>query len=490
MPMDAIGVIGRKMEEPMPRRLMQLLVLVVTLGVTSVLCASTPLPREIARVMGWQGLTDAQVSIRVQPVDGGAPLLTYRDRVPRNPASVIKLPVSFAALERLGPAFAWKTEIYADTVPRDGVLDGDLWIKGYGDPYLVAEEFWKLAGALRRSGVRRITGDLVFDTSHFAITPGDPGAFDNRPYRAYNQAPHPLLVNFNVIRFHLRRDNGSDGLRLVADPPLPGLNVTNRVRVADGPCVGYQRGVSYHVSEARHVVLEGAHPASCNGFSLSRVAIPPEEYAFRMFQLVWGQWGGEFSGGWRPGEWRDDDARPLVVHESRPLGELIRLANKYSNNVMTRHFKLALAVARHGAPATETGGNLAILELLEERGVDTRGVVLDNAAGLSRGNRFSVRQIAQVLEAAWRSPYRAEFVSSLSLAGMDGTLRHRFTGQPEAGRMHLKTGRLDHVAAVAGYVRTAAGRDLIVAVMVNAEDAHRGSGEALQDAVLRWAFRQ
>ncbi|MEX0730936.1 MAG: D-alanyl-D-alanine carboxypeptidase/D-alanyl-D-alanine-endopeptidase [Aquisalimonadaceae bacterium] len=474
----------------MHRRMRPVPVLFISLWVATVSSASPALPEHIAEALQKYKVDRADVSIRIQPVGSAEPLLDVYGDVPRNPASVTKLPVSFAALERLSPAYTWKTEIYADTEPRDGVLAGDLWFKGYGDPYLMAEEFWKLAGMIRRAGIRRIDGDLVFDTSHFAIAPEDPGAFDNKPYRAYNQSPHPLLVNFNVVRFHLRPDNGNGQISVVTDPPLPGLQLDNRVRLGGGPCVGYQRGVSYHLSASEGVVLEGLHPASCNGVSLTRVAVPPEDYAYQLFQLLWQQWGGEFHGGWRQGERPADDREPLVVHHSRPLGDLIRLANKYSSNVMTRHFKLALAAARHGAPATETGGNLAILELLEERGVDTRGVVLDNAAGLSRGNRFTARQIAQVLDAAWHSPYMPEFVSSLSLSGLDGTLRRRFQDPPEAGRMHLKTGRLDHVSTIAGYVRTPAGRDLIVVVMVNAEDAHRGSGDAIQDAALRWAFRQ
>ncbi len=448
------------------------------------------LPEPISRVLDWQNLSRADVSLWVQPVDGGPPLLELNADVPRNPASVTKLPVSFAALEVLGPAYTWKTELYVDKAPRDGVLAGDLWIRGGGDPYLVAEEMWKLVGALRQTGIRRIEGDLILDDSHFDIVPRDPAAFDNEPFRAYNQQPHPFLVNFNVLSFHVWPDNEGGGIRVQANPPLPGLTLENRLRPASGPCAGFQRGVSYHVPAPGHVVLEGRHPTACNGYRLNRVALPPEEYAYRMFKMLWEQWGGEFDGGWRRGVRAVSDEQPLLVHESRPLGELIRLANKYSSNVMTRHFKLALGVEVYGEPATESKGNAAILRHLADRGVDVDGIRLDNAAGLSRNNRFTARQIAATLAAARESRYMPEFVSSLALSGMDGTVRRRFRDEAEAGHMHLKTGRLDHVSAVAGYVRTLSGRDLAVVVLVNAEDAHRGPGEALQDAVLRWAYRQ
>jgi D-alanyl-D-alanine carboxypeptidase/D-alanyl-D-alanine-endopeptidase (penicillin-binding protein 4) len=153
---------------------------------------------------------------------------------------------------------------------------------------------------------------------------------------------------------------------------------------------------------------------------------------------------------------------------------------------MTRHLELALGSERYGSPATPAKGQRAILDVLSERGIDTRGLVIGNSAGLSREGRISARQLAAILGAAWRSPYMPEYASSLALAGLDGTMRNRFRKSPATGRMHLKTGRLDDVSAVAGYVTAASGQRLIAVVLVNAPEAHRGPGEELQDAVLQW----
>jgi len=462
---------------------------IVLSGVSSA-ATTTALPESISRVLEWQSLPGHAVSIWVQPLDSDQPVLSLNPDTSRNPASLTKLLVSFAALERLGPTYTWRTEVYADSRPRDGVLAGDLRIRGGGDPYLVTEEFWKLIGRVRRAGIQRIDGNLIFDNSYFALSPENPAAFDNAPFRAYNQAPHPLLVNFNVVRFHLDPDSSSGSVRVTTEPDLPGMRLENRLRLGPGPCGGYQRGVSYTASNVGQVILEGQYPASCNSFSMARVAMPPEEYAYTLFKQMWQQSGGEFAGGWRRQLDPAPGGSPLVVHESRPLGELIRFANKHSSNVMTRHFKLALAAELHGVPATEANGNRAVLDLLAERGVDTRGVIIDNAAGLSRTNRISARQMNQLLLVARQSPYMPEFVSSLALAGMDGTMARRFRNRPEAGRMHLKTGALNDVSAVAGYVKSASGRDYAVVVMVNAEKAHQGPGQAVQDAVLKWVFEQ
>ncbi|MCC5812412.1 MAG: D-alanyl-D-alanine carboxypeptidase/D-alanyl-D-alanine-endopeptidase [Ectothiorhodospiraceae bacterium] len=469
---------------------MSLFALIIVLVWSYAAPAAANLPQPIAQVLSWQRVPASDVSLLVRDIHSGETLLDVNANTLRNPASVTKLYTSFAALETLGPAYRWRTEIYARQAPRGGRLDGDLWLRGYGDPYLVNEDFWRLVSALRRTGIETISGDLVFDNSHYALEPEDPGAFDNRPDRAYNQPPHPLLVNFNALQFHIDVDPERDAVRAQVDPPLPVVEVDNRLRPGSGRCGGFQRGVSYHLAEQPHVVLEGSYPRSCDQFTLTRVAVPPEVYAHGLFKLYWRQWGGSFDGGWREDFWRHEDAEPLLVHRSRPLAELIGVANKHSNNVMTRHFKLALGYAAYGEPATEGKGHRALMDALARAGVDTEGLLIDNAAGLSRSNRTTAVQVAQLLEAAHRSVYAPEFLASLPLSGLDGTMRSRFVDQPEAGRMRLKTGRLNDVSSVAGYVRTASDRELLVVVMVNAPEAHLGPGNAIQDAVLRWAFQQ
>jgi D-alanyl-D-alanine carboxypeptidase/D-alanyl-D-alanine-endopeptidase (penicillin-binding protein 4) len=185
-----------------------------------------------------------------------------------------------------------------------------------------------------------------------------------------------------------------------------------------------------------------------------------------------------------------DLKKPFLVHRSRSLGDVIRLVNKHSNNVMTRNLELTLGAETFGAPATEEKGRRAIYALLAGHGIDTRGLVISNSAGLSRDSRISARQLANVLQASWQSPYMSEFMSSLSIAGMDGTLKRRLRKTPAFGRLHMKTGSLDDVSAVAGYVMTRAGRRLMVVVMINAPNAHRGIGEDFQDVALRWAVDQ
>jgi len=455
--------------------------------VTSVV-AATPLPAPVAQVARALKVPESAVSVWVQRIGESEPRVAFNADTPRNPASAMKLVTSFAALEALGPAYTWKTEFHLGQPLRpDGSTD-ELWVRGGGDPFLVLEDHWRMLGALRERGLTRIDRGLVFDVSAFDLPPEDPGAFDGQPDRVYNLTPHPLLVNFNAVRFRIDA-RGAGGVDVAAVPALPNLRIDNRLQRGAGACGGFQNGVVIALREAERrdtAVLDGRFPAACREYELSRTVLQPESYAWGLFDLQWRQLGGGLQGGWRRGVLPADIGAPFHVHRSRPLGEVIRSVNKSSNNVMTRHLELALGSERYGSPATPAKGQRAILDVLGERGIDTRGLVIGNSAGLSREGRISARQLAAILGAAWRSPYMPEYASSLALAGLDGTMRNRFRKSPATGRMHLKTGRLDDVSAVAGYVTAASGQRLIAVVLVNAPEAHRGPGEELQDAVLQW----
>lgn len=458
------------------------------MGASSAADAPTPLPAPVAQVARALKVPESAVSVWVQRIGDPEPRVAFNADTPRNPASVMKLVTTFAALEALGPAYTWKTEFHLSQPLRpDGSTD-ELWVRGGGDPFLVIEEHWKMLAALRERGLTRIERGLVFDVSAFDLPPEDPGAFDGQPDRVYNLAPHPLLVNFNAVRFRIQaREAG--GVEVAAVPALPNLRIDNRLQRGAGACGGFQNGVvlAWRDAERRdNAVLEGRFPAACREYELSRTALRPESYAWGLFDLQWRQQGGEIKGGWRHGVLPPGTAAPFHVHRSRPLGEVIRSVNKSSNNVMTRHLELTLGSERYGSPATPAKGQRAIFDVLRERGIDTRGLVLANSAGLSREGRITARQLGAVLGAAWNSPYMPEYASSLALAGLDGTMRNRFRNSPATGRMHIKTGRLDDVSAVAGYVTAASGQRFIAVVLVNSPEAHRGPGEELQDALLQW----
>ncbi len=450
--------------------------------------ANSVLPDAVSRVARASRIPADDFSLWVQPIGRAEPLVTHNVEVPRNPASTMKLVTTFAALTALGPTHTWKTEIHVPGTIGSGGTVKDVWIRGGGDPYLVLEEFWKMLSALRDKGVKRIDGDLVLDASAFALEPEDPGAFDGQADRAYNLIPHALMVNFNTVRFLVRAQaDGKVGTR--AFPELPNLKLVNRLQAGAGRCGGYQLGVAFNMQDKikrNEALFEGSFPLKCREFEFARTVLTPETYLHGLFELYWKQLGGESRGRMRTAVLPPQLKRALVQHPSRSLGEVIRLVNKFSNNVMTRHLELTLGAERFGAPATINKGQLAILEVLNEQGVDTQGLVIANSAGLSRDSRITARQLARILDVAWSSAFMPEYVSSLALVGMDGTMRSRLNGTSGAGRMHVKTGRLDHVSAIAGYIDAKSGQRLLVVLLLNTQNAHLGPGNLLQNAVLTW----
>jgi D-alanyl-D-alanine carboxypeptidase/D-alanyl-D-alanine-endopeptidase (penicillin-binding protein 4) len=210
-----------------------------------------------------------------------------------------------------------------------------------------------------------------------------------------------------------------------------------------------------------------------------------DTYAYGLFETLWKETGGAFRGELRKGV-VPPEVEPALTWRSPPLGEVIRSINKFSNNVMTRQLVYTLGAVLRGAPGTREKGVAAIQEFLASRGLDVSSLAMDNGAGLSRDGRVSAQLLADLLRQAHRSRFAAEFVSSLSLAGLDGTTR-RFEGAAADGGMHVKTGTLDDVSALAGYVRGAGGEDYVVVMLLNAHDAHRGPGLELEQAVLSWA---
>ena len=446
------------------------------------------LPPRVERIVSGHKIPADSISVVVQALGADEAVLAHHPLMPRNPASVIKLVTTWAALEVLGPAYTWPTEVYFVGDRKGWALDGDLALKGYGDPYLVTEEFWKLLGALRRMGLTEINGDLVMDDTVFVDTAVEPGSFDGQSHRAYNVVPNALLVNYKAIRFQFGIHPDGNGVLITADPEPGNLSIVNRLRLVDGRCRGYQAGIAMDVRGAETadtVVFTGNFPAACAPYGLTRTALRHDTYVFGLFTKLWRELGGRHTGEWRHAA-VNDDLEPVMVWRSPPLAEIIRKINKNSNNVMTRQLLYTLGLDASTSPGTLAGGVEAIRNQLGARGLNTESLAIDNGAGLSRATRISARLLVDILQLAQEPPYGAEFMASMSIAGLDGTTRSRFTRGEARGRSHVKTGSLDDVSAIAGYVHGSSGVTYAVAAMINAGDAHRGPGEEFMEELINW----
>lgn len=452
--------------------------------------ADTRLPPGVRSVLEVRNIPADSLSILVTDIDSGRTIIEWNDDVPRNPASTMKLITTLVALHELGPSYQWKTETYALGEISDGVLDGDLLIKGYGDPFLVTERVWRLVRDLSQTGLREITGDIVIDDSYFDVAPSDPGAFDKQPLRAYNVAPNALLMNLKVVRYWFEPDPSANAVRVILEPPLENLRVENRLSLGNRSCSGYQRGISITADdEFTTMILDGTFPNRCKNYALSRTALDHNAYAYGLFAALWKEAGNKLGGSWRTGT-APESEKPYTVFPSQPLSEIITHINKHSNNVMARQLLYTLSAETFGTPGTEQGGREVVSAWLERNVPDVDSVVLENGAGLSRSARVNARDFNEILRFAWRQPYMPELASSLALSGHDGTLRRRFDDAKLTGQAHLKTGSLDDVVAIAGYMQARSGRRFAVVALHNYTDIHRGPGEEVQTALLRYLYEQ
>ena len=452
--------------------------------------AAGGLPDSVQKVLTRHKIPASAVSIVVQAVDENTPRLALNVDTPRNPASTAKVVTTWAALDMFGPTYTLPTRIFTTGTIKGGVLQGDLIIKGYGDPYLVIEDFWSLVGQIRRSGIREIAGDVIIDDSHFLVEEDDPAAFDGKGDALYNVLPNAMMVNFKSIDFVFDADPASGRVEITSAPVLANLDIVNHVKLASGPCRGNGLTVSTHSVQGQGEQIEfgGQMPAKCGRFQISRTIMSPAAYTFGAFKGLWEQWGGTLKGGFKVAP-KPAQAKALLTWQSRPLAEIIRPLNKWSNNLMARMLLFAIGAHDNPPPVTRAQGEAAALKHLQSRGLDVNGIVLDNGSGLSRTTRVTARFMTALLRQAWRSPSMPEFVASLSIAGIDGTTRRRFRSGPERGRMHLKTGSLQNVSAVTGFVHAASGKTYAVTVLTNYTNANYGIGTDVQNAVLGWVHK-
>lgn len=156
---------------------------------------------------------------------------------------------------------------------------------------------------------------------------------------------------------------------------------------------------------------------------------------------------------------------------------------------MTRQLMLSLGAKQYGAPGTLEKGRLAVMDVLQNQGIPTTGIVIDNGSGLSREARISASQLGLLLQKIWHEPYMPEMLNSLPLLGEDGTLARRFRKTEQAGRSRLKTGTLNRVTAIAGYMLTRSGKRMVIVAQHNGRRAG-SAGRGLQNELLEWVFEQ
>ena len=446
------------------------------------------LPPEVEAALVRAKVPRDAVTMLVVDADGARPpRLAWRPQVPVNPASIMKLVTTYAALDLLGAAYSWSTPVYVEGTVRNGVLNGNLYIKGQGDPKLVLERVWLLLRRVQGLGITSVSGDIVLDRSAFEATvDNDPGAFDGEPLKPYNAAPDALLINFkSVVMTFVPNVNGAtpQTAQVSYEPPLVGVAVSPTVSLQPlGECGDWRSALRADFSDPNRIRFAGAFPAACGEKSWSVAYADPRTYAGRAIGGLWAEMGGRVGGQLRDGR-VPVGLKPAFEISSPPLAEVICDINKYSNNVMAQQLFLTLGLTQKGQGTFEASRSTVAQWWRERIGTGEAPPVLENGAGLSRDGRISAAALARMLQIAWRSPVMPELVASLPALGVDGTLKKR--SLRSGGAAHLKTGSLRDAAGIAGYVDGASGRRYVVVAIAN--HANAGAARPAFDALVDWA---
>ena len=453
--------------------------------------AAVQLPDAVDKVLKKHKIPATDLSLYASKVNADAPILTQNASTPRNPASVMKLLTSLMALDTLGPNYQWRTEAYIQGSLKQDVLHGDLILKGYGDPTFTPERFWQLLYGLRERGIGVIQGDLILDDSYFAPPQNQRGDFDGRPMRAYNALPHPLSLNFQATQVHLVPDRTSDRVHAFTYPPLDNLEIVNQMKLVDGTCQGKRASPLLHLAEQPNgatLKLKGEYAASCPEWSKTYLVMDPADHLGGAFRAIWKELGGELKGSVKTGL-LPKGAKRIHSLESPTLAQAIHDMNKYSNNLMSRMLLLTVAAEQGVLPASSDQGQELVKVWLSKWQLPSGLVRVSNGSGLARDARISAEIIGRMLQAAYASPLMPEFISSLPLLGIDGTMRKRLRNTELVGRAHIKTGTLNNVSAMAGYVQDRQDQRWVVACIINHKGLQSWQGKQVQDAVLRWLYQ-
>lgn len=450
---------------------------------------SAALPATVANALRAARLPATAAGVYVQEVGGNKAWLSVNADKAMNPASVMKLVTTYSALELLGPSFTWRTGIYENGLRRGDVLEGDLILKGAGDPKLTQDDLAGAMRAVRARGIREIRGNILLDHSAFDASTYDAARFDGDPLRAYNAGPDALLINFKAFAITFAPDEVTGMVNVSAEPRGAGLPVRAAVKLGQGPCQDLRGPALNTRIDVTGITVAGTYSIACGVKTLwvHPYELTATQYSGAVLRQLWMDAGGTLTGEVRDGL-VPAGARLTYEIESESLAETIRDINKYSNNVMARELFLSIGREKLRVPGSPDRSFRTVRSWLMDKRLGGEELVMENGSGLSRIERVSAQTLGRMLVAAFRSPVMPEFMSSMPLVAYDGTMQRRLRAKDVAGQAHIKTGTLNEVRAIAGYVLANSGRRYAVVFLVNSPYA--GGAQGAQDALLQWVYSE
>ncbi len=385
------------------------------------------------------------------------------------PASNVKLITSAAALKYFGTDFRFMTTLYTDSAKKGGAINGNMYLKGFGDPFLVSEEIWLMVKDLKNLGIKKITGDLIIDSSYFDKQRTGNGWGEKLGAQAYNAKIEAASLNFNTVTVYVSPAEKIGNLPIVmVDPDTDYIKIDNSaVTVKPGRrnklIINRVPGEGFDT-----VTVKGKIASTMKQQKFFLNVSRPTLFTAKVFRKFLEDMGIEVTGKTRQGK-VPDSALILVEHQSKPLPLIVRGLNKYSNNFTAEQILKTLGAVAEGPPGTFRKGLNQIRNYLEGIGILKGTYVLEDGSGLSRLNRLSPRQIVTVLKDVYADfKIRPEYLASLSIMGVDGSVKNRLKNEKKLHyKIRVKTGTLNGVNSLSGYASGKNGEVFAFSMLMN-----------------------
>ncbi len=443
----------------------------------------------IDRAVSKKCVNQGKTGISVVALPSGKQVYERNGKLALLPASVQKLITTASALHYLGPNYRFKTEILHTGSRKSGVIDGDLIIRGGGDPDLTPEKIWLIAEQIKRMGVNEVTGALVVDGTYFDSLITAPSWKENHTQRAYDARLGALSVSFNTVAVDVHPGGKNGGPAIVGlFPDSPYFELVNKATTA----LSGKRGITAlrSLQKGKTVItVTGIMRPGSKGKKIYLNIQNPLEYAAVTFKEYFQRSGVVIKGGVRIAV-TDKSATSIYTHKSDPLAVIVRKLNKFSNNFVAEQIAKTIAAEKTGAPGSHEKALELLRRFLTDSGIDVSEIILADASGLSRRNRISAKAITSLLTVMnGRFDIGPDFLAALGIMGVDGSVKKRMSSSPARSQARAKTGSLSRLSALAGYVAGEKGSLFAFAIFLNDNKCNYKGADKIEDTIVTSIYK-
>jgi len=445
--------------------------------------AESPYPllvQEVKSALATRCLDTNQTAVNIVNITNGETVFSYNPQTPLLPASTLKVVTTAAALHYLSPEYRFHTDLLTTGQRVGDTLQGDLILKGGGDPKLNTEQLLYFVNQLKESGVQKIAGRLLADVSFFDSYDRAPAWNETRTQRAYDAKLSALSLNYNTMTVHARpADQLGEPLRVWLEPETSYVRIDNHTKTT-------KKGKSSIAARRYESNVEVT--GSLSSYSEERMVLmnveDPSRYTIATFYTQLQKAGISVAGGIEIAP-APPNATRLYRHTSPPLSMILKELNTYSNNFIAEQILKTIAAQETNIPGSHAEGLRLVNEFLQRSNVNMQGIVLKDASGLSRENYFTVQAMTTLLTAMQkRFDIGADFMSSLRVLGANGVESHRLKDSPAQGKIRAKTGTLDGLSALVGYVSNASGQQFAFALFLNNNNCGHSGADVVENRIV------